>query len=356
MAKLATFHLILLQALAAADGDSIGWAWRHGVLDCRGGEQSLACEQDPERVLARGATPPSGSRRFSLQAPHACFSIPARAFSGEARAVCHPRNGEKGRRDSGLWRCSSDDRRNGREIDQGETPLIDALEAASSAVKAPFFFPGHRMGTGMGFAMRERIMPRSTLALDLPEDVEGIDCLISSSSQDGPIRSADSTSSSLLALQGFEEMNKASRIAPSFQSALQTILAPSSHGEFDSSFSLSLSFFSLSHLVSSPRRSRAQAAAADLFGASRTWFLCNGSSCGIIASVIAAVQLHSRTRPGSRPSTVIIPRNCHKSAVHALVLSGATPAYINAAYDDEMGVHHGIVLADLAEALQRVAL
>lgn len=38
----------------------------------------------------------------------------------------------------------------------------------------------------------------------------------------------------------------------------------------------------------------AQDAAAALFGARKTWFLCNGSSGGIIASVIAAVQLHSQ--------------------------------------------------------------
>ena len=69
-------------------------------------------------------------------------------------------------------------------VDQSKTPLIDALEEASASVQSPFFFPGHRMGTGAGAALRDRIMPIKTLALDLPEDVEGLDCL---SSADGPI-------------------------------------------------------------------------------------------------------------------------------------------------------------------------
>ena len=32
--------------------------------------------------------------------------------------------------------------------EQDETPLIDALVKASGSVRAPFFFPGHKMGSG----------------------------------------------------------------------------------------------------------------------------------------------------------------------------------------------------------------
>jgi hypothetical protein len=80
--------------------------------------------------------------------------------------------------------------------------------------------------------------------------------------------------------------------------------------------------------------SRAQALAAELFGARHSFFLCNGSTGGIIAALLAAVQAHrcsSRRRAEMRAHerrphatevsnhdhqpVVILPRNAHKSAV-----------------------------------------
>ncbi len=56
----------------------------------------------------------------------------------------------------------------------------------------------------------------------------------------------------------------------------------------------------------------------------------------------------------SKESIVILPRNCHKSAVHALVLSGAVPVYIDAIYDARLGIHHGMDLTALRKALAEV--
>ena len=54
-------------------------------------------------------------------------------------------------------------------LDQDETPLLDALTTAASAVRAPFFFPGHKMGHGAPLRLRRRFAMRQVLRHDLPE-------------------------------------------------------------------------------------------------------------------------------------------------------------------------------------------
>ena len=55
----------------------------------------------------------------------------------------------------------------------------------------------------------------------------------------------------------------------------------------------------------------AMARTAALWGAKRTWYLVNGSTCGILAAIRAAVVSSGRT-------AVICARNCHKSVYHAM--------------------------------------
>ena len=68
----------------------------------------------------------------------------------------------------------------------------------------------------------------------------------------------------------------------------------------------------------------AQAAAAALYGAKRAYFLINGSTCGILTAVSAVCRWGD---------TIVMARNCHKSAINALVLSGAKPIFIKPDYD-----------------------
>lgn len=63
----------------------------------------------------------------------------------------------------------------------------------------------------------------------------------------------------------------------------------------------------------------AQRLAAEAFGASCTWFLVNGTTTGIHAAVMATCG------PGD---TLIAARNCHLSAVSAMVLSGCRPQWV----------------------------
>ena len=51
--------------------------------------------------------------------------------------------------------------------------------------------------------------------------------------------------------------------------------------------------------------------AAEIYGSEQTWFLVNGSSCGILAAISASVK------PGGK---ILMARNCHKSAWHGALL------------------------------------
>lgn len=74
-----------------------------------------------------------------------------------------------------------------------------------------------------------------------------------------------------------------------------------------------------------------------------TFFLVNGSTCGIEAAMLAAV------RPGRK---VILPRNAHQSAVHALVLSGAVPIWVQPLYDAKNDLLHGVATETISKALE----
>ncbi|MEA4815368.1 MAG: aminotransferase class I/II-fold pyridoxal phosphate-dependent enzyme [Lachnospiraceae bacterium] len=63
----------------------------------------------------------------------------------------------------------------------------------------------------------------------------------------------------------------------------------------------------------------AQKECACVFGAKESFFLVNGSSCGIISAILSACK------DGDK---IIIARNCHRSAFGGVILSGAVPCYI----------------------------
>ena len=87
----------------------------------------------------------------------------------------------------------------------------------------------------------------------------------------------------------------------------------------------------------------AQKLAAEAFGAEQTWFLANGSTCGIEAAILAVCG------PGDK---LILPRNVHVSAISGLILSGATPVYVPARYSDEWDISLNVGSADIEAALR----
>lgn len=86
----------------------------------------------------------------------------------------------------------------------------------------------------------------------------------------------------------------------------------------------------------------AQRRAAELFGASETWFLVGGSTCGVQAAVMATCS------PGDN---IILPRNCHISAISAMILSGALPKYIMPDYVSDWDIAGGITSSQASVAL-----
>lgn len=86
----------------------------------------------------------------------------------------------------------------------------------------------------------------------------------------------------------------------------------------------------------------AQELAAEAYGADESYFLVNGSTSGNHIMILAAVK------PGE---TLIMPRNMHKSAAAALILSGARPVYLEPAHDEDLDVDHTVPAAAYAAAL-----
>lgn len=63
----------------------------------------------------------------------------------------------------------------------------------------------------------------------------------------------------------------------------------------------------------------AQDRAARLYGAKKTYYLINGSTCGILSAISASTKKHDK---------VLVARNCHKAVYHSIYLRELSPVYI----------------------------
>jgi arginine decarboxylase len=88
----------------------------------------------------------------------------------------------------------------------------------------------------------------------------------------------------------------------------------------------------------------AQSLAAQVYGAQHTYFLVGGSTVGNLA------VLHAAAGPGE---LILMQRNVHKSALHALMLSGAGAAFIVPQQDPATGLYTSITAKDVEEGLRR---
>ena len=88
----------------------------------------------------------------------------------------------------------------------------------------------------------------------------------------------------------------------------------------------------------------AQELAAEAFGATATWFLFNGSTCGVIAAILATCKANEK---------IILPRNVHQSAIAGLILSGATPIFLPTEYDSQWDIASSMTAAAVAAALEQ---
>ncbi|BAZ31440.1 Orn/Lys/Arg decarboxylase [Cylindrospermum sp. NIES-4074] len=88
----------------------------------------------------------------------------------------------------------------------------------------------------------------------------------------------------------------------------------------------------------------AQQLAAAAFGAAKTWFLVNGSTCGIEAAILATCGMGDK---------IILPRNVHSSVISGLILAGAIPIFVNPEYDPVLDIAHSITPSAVESALQQ---
>lgn len=88
----------------------------------------------------------------------------------------------------------------------------------------------------------------------------------------------------------------------------------------------------------------AQELAAEAFGAEKTWFLVNGTTCGNEAMVLSAA------REGEK---ILVPRNAHKSVLMGLILSGARPVYLMPEYLEEWGIYGSVTPEAVEEGFRR---
>ena len=83
---------------------------------------------------------------------------------------------------------------------------------------------------------------------------------------------------------------------------------------------------------------------ARLYEADRTWYLVNGSTCGLLAGIRALAE---------RGAEVICARNCHKAVYHAIELAGYRVHWIMPRLLEDWGICSGISAGQVESALRR---
>ncbi|BBN98013.1 aminotransferase class I/II-fold pyridoxal phosphate-dependent enzyme [Sporolactobacillus terrae] len=86
----------------------------------------------------------------------------------------------------------------------------------------------------------------------------------------------------------------------------------------------------------------AEELAAEAFGAKHAFFMVNGTTSAVQSMVMSACK---------RGEKMIMPRNVHRSAINALILSGAIPVYVNPGVNHELGISLGMSVADVKQAI-----
>lgn len=86
----------------------------------------------------------------------------------------------------------------------------------------------------------------------------------------------------------------------------------------------------------------AEALAAEAFGAAHAFFMVGGTTSAVQAMILATVK---------HGDEIILPRNVHQSVIHALVLCGAIPVYINPQTDRRLGISLGMSMGEVRRTI-----
>ncbi|CDI50455.1 aminotransferase class I/II-fold pyridoxal phosphate-dependent enzyme [Clostridium tetani] len=88
---------------------------------------------------------------------------------------------------------------------------------------------------------------------------------------------------------------------------------------------------------------KAQALASDAYGSDASFFCIHGTSGAIQAMIMSVVKSGDK---------IIIPRNVHKSVTSGIILSGATPIYMQPELDKRVGIAHGVTPETVEKTLK----
>lgn len=87
----------------------------------------------------------------------------------------------------------------------------------------------------------------------------------------------------------------------------------------------------------------AQKTASNIYKTKETFFLVNGSSCGILAAISSTVKFQDH---------ILIARNCHKSVYNGIVINRLNPIYIYPQIINEYGIFGGVLPQDVDNILK----
>ena len=86
----------------------------------------------------------------------------------------------------------------------------------------------------------------------------------------------------------------------------------------------------------------AEELAAEAFGAANAFFMVGGTTSAVQSMIMYACKEGDK---------IIMPRNVHRSAINALILTGAVPVYVNPDVNHRLGIALGMSVAQVEQAI-----
>ena len=87
---------------------------------------------------------------------------------------------------------------------------------------------------------------------------------------------------------------------------------------------------------------KAEQLAADAFNAAHAFFMVGGTTSSVQSMIMASVKAGEK---------IIMPRNVHRSAINAMILTGAIPIYVNPEVDKRLGISLGMSINQVKQAI-----
>ena len=87
----------------------------------------------------------------------------------------------------------------------------------------------------------------------------------------------------------------------------------------------------------------AEELAAEAFGAANAFFMVGGTTSAVQSMIMYACKEGDK---------IIMPRNVHRSAINALILTGAVPVYVNPDVNHKLGIALGMSVSQVEQAIR----